>query len=208
MAVSDFTPCLHGDPRSGNAFKVRLLLHLLDRPYTWVPVDVFKGEARTPAFREINPAGKVPVLEVAPGEYLAESNAILHHLAEGTPWLPAGRLATTRMLHWLFFEQNMHEPALAMARALIAFLGRPADEVEVVKLRKAAQRALGIMEQHLAQHDWLAGERATIADIALYAYTHVAGDAGIDLVATPQITAWIARCEALPRWMTLAQAAQ
>src|SRR5690606_23126269 len=164
---------------SGNCHKVRLMLELLGKEYRWREVDSINGGTRTPEFLAMNPNGKVPLLEFAPGRYLPESNAILCYLAEGTPFWPADRLARAHALQWMFFEQYSHEPYIAVARMISRFL--PADHprrAELPGLLERGNRALAIMEQQLSGSAYFAGERCSVADIALYAYTHCAGDGG------------------------------
>jgi glutathione S-transferase len=189
-----------GDVNSGNCFKVKLLLHHLGLPYEWVHVDIMRKESRTPEFLRMNPKGQIPVLEIAPGNVLSESNAILHYLAEGTEFLPGDRLEHARVLQWMFFEQYNHEPSVASARFIVRYLGRPAEREELLQ-RKIADgyEALELMEQHLRSNAYLVGGRYSIADIALYAYTHVAHEGGFDLSRFPAIRAWLARIREQPR---------
>jgi len=196
---------LYADPRSGNCFKVWLMLGLLDLPFQWVSVDILNRETQTAEFLAMNPQGMVPVLRLSSGESLHESNAILCYLAQWSlNWLPCERLNQARVLQWLFFEQNSHEPNLAGAHFLTHYLGYAPDDPNIVGRIKRGYRALAVMEQRLATHDYLAGERLTIADIALYPYTHTAPDAGFDLGRFPGVRAWLARLEAQPRWLTMA----
>jgi glutathione S-transferase len=185
---------------SGNAYKARLLLHQLDIPYRRVEFDIDKGETRTPEFLARNPNGRVPVLILDDGTCLAESNAILCYLADGTPFLPADRLARAQALQWLFFEQYSHEPYVATPRYIIKHLGRGhARAAELPARIEKGHSALGVMETHLKTRQFFVGERATVADIALYAYTHVAHEADIDLKLYPSVRAWLARVAAQPR---------
>lgn len=196
---------LYADPRSGNCFKVWLLLHLLDLPFQWISVDILNRETRTPEFLAMNPQGMVPVLQLHSGESLYESNAILCYLAQRSLYLlPHEPLSRTRVLQWLFFEQNNHEPNLAGAHFMTHYLGHAPDEPEIVNRVKRGYRALTVMEKRLATQDYLAGETLTIADIALYPYTHTAPAAGFDLKPFPGVRAWLARLEAQPRWLTMA----
>ncbi len=184
---------------SGNGYKVRLLLAQLGIPYELAEVDILKGESRTPEFLAMNPNGRIPLLEIEPGNYLAESNAILFHLARGSAYLPEAPLTQARILQWLFFEQYSHEPYIATSRFWIALLGK-AEEFrdELAKKRAPGYAALGVMDRHLAQRDWFVDGRYTIADIALYAYTHVAPEGGFELTGFPHILAWLARVRAQP----------
>ena len=190
---------VHGFRPSGNCYKVQLLLELLGVPYRWVDVDSSAGETRTPAFLAKNPNGRVPLLELDDGRFLPESNAILCYLADGTPYLPKDPFARAQALQWLFFEQYSHEPYVAVARYICGWL--PEDHprrAELPKLRERGHQALAVMERHLAARDWFVGDRCTVADRALYAYTHDAGRGGIFLDAYPAMRAWLARVEALP----------
>jgi len=184
---------------SGNGYKARLLLNQLGLPYTRVELDIDKGETRTAAFLRKNPNGRVPTLELEDGTFLAESDAILFYLAEGTPFLPEGRLGRAQALQWMFFEQYSHEPFVATPRYIMRHL--PADHprrAELPMRRERGRQALAVMETHLSAQDWFAGGRYSIADIALYAYTHVADEAGIDLAPYPALGRWLARVAAQP----------
>ena len=183
---------------SANCLKVRILLAHLGLPYERVPVDIFAGESQTPEHLSRNPAGRTPVLELDSGEMLAESNAILLFLARGTPYLPTEPLDEARVWQWLFFEQNLLEPNVGTAR-FWRLTGRDEERREVWELRRASgEAALGIVERHLAEHEFLVGRDYTVADIGLYAYTHVAGDGEIDLEPLPAVRAWLARVESQP----------
>ncbi len=184
---------------SGNAYKVRLLLHQLGIPVRRIEHDIDKGETRTPAFLAKNPNGRVPLLELEDGTFLAESNAILCYLADGTPFLPNERLAKAQVLQWLFFEQYSHEPYVATPRYIIKHLGRQhARAAELPARLEKGHQALAVMETHLAKRPFFVGERYTVADIALYAYTHVAHEADIDLKGYPAVRAWLARVAGQP----------
>lgn len=187
---------LHGDIRSGNCLKVKWMLDLLGRDYSWVEVDVVAGETRTPVFLALNPAGQVPALVLEDGRALAQSNAILLHLAEGSPWIPAEAWERARMFEWLFWEQYSHEPYVAVARFQRTYLGWTADRIEP-RLMERGHAALARMEAALAGDDWLAGgEGPTLADLALVAYTRVAGEGGFELETYPRVRHWIRRTEA------------
>ena len=190
---------VYGFSVSGNCHKVRLLLEQLRRPYRWVEVDSAGGEARTPAFLARNPAGKVPVLELEDGRVLPESNAILHWLAEGTPFLPEDGWQRAQALRWMFFEQYSHEPYIAVARFICGWT--PADSprrADLPRLREHGHQALGVMERHLSTQSWFTGPDYGVADIALFAYTSVAEHGGIGLDAYPAIRDWLARIARTP----------
>src|SRR5689334_4488844 len=174
---------IYGDRFSGNCYKGKLLLSLLGQGFEWVDIDILKGESRTPEFLAMNPNGKVPVLEIAPGTWLGESNAILCYLADGTPYLPDDRLVRARVFEWLFFEQYSHEPYIATYRYWIRYLGKAEEyRARYESKQPGGYAALGVMERALAERDWLAAGagRCTIADVALYAYTHVAHEGEFD----------------------------
>ena len=195
---------VHGMADSGNCYKVKLALEQLRLPYRWIEVSTAKGETRTAQFLARNPNGQVPTLELEDGSFLPESGAILHYLAEGTPLLPAGRLERARVLQWMFFEQYSHEPCIAVARAILRY--QPPESprrAELPRLQERGRKALAVMEQHLGTAPFFAAGRYTIADIALYAYTHCAADGGFDLGAYPAVNAWLARVRAEPRHVPL-----
>ena len=190
---------LHDYLPSGNGYKCRLLLHQLGIPFRLVEHDIMQGETRTPEFLAKNPNGRIPALELADGTVLAESNAILFYLAEGTPFLPEDRLGRAQVLQWMFFEQYSHEPFIAVARFIRHLL--PPDtprRAELPRLEQGGYAALGVMERRLAEHPFLVANRYTIADIALYAYTHVADDGGFDLTGFPAVRAWLERVATQP----------
>ena len=190
---------LHDYLPSGNGYKCRLLLHQLGVPFRLVERDIMQGETRTPEFLAKNPNGRIPALELADGTVLAESNAILFYLAEGTPFLPEDRLGRAQVLQWMFFEQYSHEPFIAVARFIRHLL--PPDtprRAELPRLEQGGYAALGVMERRLAEHPFLVADRYTIADIALYAYTHVADDGGFDLTGFPAVRAWLERVATQP----------
>jgi len=184
---------------SGNGYKVRLLLAMLGIAYDYVEVDILAGETRTPAFLEKNPNGRIPVLEFDDGRCLAESDAILFHLAEGTPLLPADRFDRARVLQWLFFEQYSHEPHIAVCRFWLKHLEMTEDRRAVLAEKQERGRAaLEVMERHLEGRTFFVGDSCTIADIALYAYTHVAPEGGFDLAGFPGVCAWLERIRRQP----------
>jgi glutathione S-transferase len=190
---------LYGDRYSGNCYKVRLLMGLLGIGHEWVEIDVTKQETRTAAFLALNPAGQIPLLQLDSGACLPESNAILHYLAEGSALLPGDAFEHAQVLRWMFFEQYTHEPSVASARYIVRYLGRPPQHEERLKQRIAdSYLALGIMEQHLNSTPFFVAGRYSIADISLFAYTHVAHEGAIDLAAFPAVRSWIARVEDQP----------
>jgi len=192
---------------SGNSYKCRLLLHQLGIPFERVDVDILKGESRTAEFLRKNPNGRTPLLEYESGEYLAESNAIMWFLSEGTPFQPESRLGRAQALQWMFFEQYSHEPNIATARFWIQHF-----ELDEAKRRALADKtkqghaALGVMEQHLAREPFFVEGRYGIADIALYAYTHVADEGGFDLAGYPAVRAWLERVQSQPRHIPITHA--
>lgn len=190
---------VYGDIQSGNCYKAKLLLHHLGLPYEWQHVDILKRESRTPEFLAMNPKGQIPVLKIAENSILTESNAILHYLAEGTDFLPTDRLEHALLLQWMFFEQYNHEPTVASARFIVRYLGRPPEQEELLQRKIAGgYEALRLMELHLKSHPYFVAGRYTIADMALYAYTHVAHEGGFDLSRFPGIQDWLARVKATP----------
>jgi glutathione S-transferase len=191
---------------SGNGYKIRLLLALLNEPYRWVEVDILAGATRTKEFLAKNPNGRIPTLEFADGRCLAESNAILWYLAEGSPFIPAERLSRAHVLQWMFFEQYSHEPYVATPRFIRKHL--PADsprQAEVATRLVQGRAALAIMDAHLQGHHFFVAKHYTIADIALYAYTHVAEEGGLDLAPYVNVRAWLARVASQPRHVPLAR---
>lgn len=184
---------------SGNGYKVRLTLAQLDIPYDWQECDILRGATRTPEFLARNPNGRVPLLELDDGTCLAESDAIIWYLAEGTPLLPGDRLGRAQVLQWMFFEQYSHEPYVATPRFIVRHL--PADSPRRAELPERLARgraAFAVMESHLAAHRYFAADRYSIADIALYAYTHVAHEGGHDLAPYPEVRAWLGRVAGQP----------
>jgi glutathione S-transferase len=189
---------------SGNCHKVKLLLEQLQVPYRWEEVDIMQGTTRQPAFLAMNPNGRVPTLEIEPGRYLAESNAILCYLAEGTRFWPAARYERAEALQWMFFEQYSHEPYVAVARFICVFL--PPDHArraELPRLHERGNQALAVMETHLVKRAFFAGDAYSIADIALFAYTHNAAEGGFDLGRYPAVSAWVERVRSQPRYVAM-----
>jgi glutathione S-transferase len=186
---------LYDNLSSANAYKVRLLLALLGTGYERVEMDIDQGETRSAEFLRKNPNGRIPLLELDDGRVLAESGAILFYLAQGTQLLGADAWAQAQTLQWMFFEQYSHEPYIAVSRYIRTHL--PADHARRAELPGLALRgyaALDVMQQHLARRPYFVDDAFSIADIALYAYTHVAGEGGFDLQPYAQIRAWLSRC--------------
>jgi len=196
---------LHDFMGSGNGYKVRLVLAHLGLPYRLVEHDILKGETRTPAFLEMNPNGRIPTLQLEDGTVLAESDSIIWYLAEGTALAPADRLARARTLQWMFFEQYSHEPYIAVARFWRHFLTKltPLQEMDLPERMAKGYAALGVMEKHLAHNRFFVDGRFGLADIALYAYTHVAGEGGFNLDDFPHVNAWLARVAGQPGHVTI-----
>ncbi len=190
---------LWDDPISGNGYKVRMILHRTGSPFTIKTVDILKSETHTPEFLAINPNGKIPTVVFEDGDSLWESNALLLHFAEGTPWLPSEPRDRARAYQWLFFEQYSHEPYIAVARFRTQHLEQTPEVISFVEsLRPKGYAALDVMEQHLADRSWFVGDHESVADLALYAYTHVSDEGGFSLAAYPHIRAWMARVEQSP----------
>jgi glutathione S-transferase len=185
---------LYSNLGSGNCYKVRLLLTQLNIPFQVEEIDVLKGEQRTPDFRTRNPNAKVPVVRLESGEFLSESGAILYHFARGTPLWPTDPLQQTRVLQWMFFEQYSHEPYIAVVRYWCVYLENEEEQGDLLtEKREKGYQALAVMEEHLDGREFFVDDRYTIADIALYAYTHVAEEGGFKLEGFPNIRAWIDR---------------
>lgn len=191
MKLYDYLP-------SGNSYKIRLLAAYLGLTYDWVNLDIIKGETQTPDFKDKNPAGQIPLLELDDGRHIAESGAILYFLAEGTPYFPASAFDQAKCLQWMFFEQYKHEPSIAVAR-FIRHYAMEARQSELPALTTKGYAALDVMEAHLARRLYFVGSGPTIADIALYAYTHVAGEGGFDMGGYPNILAWLDRMSDHPQ---------
>ena len=191
---------------SGNGYKARLLLHQLGIPFERIELDITKGETRTQAFLARNPNGRIPTLELEDGTCLPESNAILWYLAEGSRFLPEDRLGRAQVLQWMFFEQYSHEPNLATLRFWTHQGWLEQRAAWVPGKREAGAAALGVMERHLAPRRFFVAERYSIADVALYAYTHVAEEGGFPLAPYPAIRAWLSRVAAEPCHIPITQA--
>ncbi|MFC3077510.1 glutathione S-transferase family protein [Phenylobacterium terrae] len=185
---------IYGDLVSGNCLKVKWTADYLGRPYEWVDVDVLQNATRTPDFLALNPAGQVPTVVLDDGRPLAQSNAIILHLAEGSDLIPADAYQRAKMLEWMFWEQYSHEPAIAVARFFVKYLGRPIAELDA-KLVTRGDAALKLMDEALERGGFLAGP-LSLADVALVAYTRWAHEGGFDLSRYPSVQAWIGRVEA------------
>jgi glutathione S-transferase len=193
-----------GDSRSGNCFKIRHVCAELGIEYEWQEVDILAGETHTPEFLAMNPNGKIPLVDLGGRQYLAESNAILTYLADGSTLVGTDRYERALVLQWMFFEQYSHEPNVATSRFIIRYLGNPPEKQAALADKHAAgHRALGVMEQRLAVRDFMAGDRFTLADIALFAYTHVAGEGGFDLQPYSAIRGWIERVAGRPLFVPM-----
>ncbi len=198
---------LHEDPRSGNCYNIRLTAALLGLPLERVAYDGLKGETRTPDFlARINPGGRIPVLQIG-DRFLPESNAACCYLAEGSALIAQDRFEKAEMLRWMFFEQNSHEPNIAALRMWLRFIGEhklsPQQRGQILAKRIAGEDALTTMDRHLGSREWMVGSSVTLADIALYAYTHVAEAGGFRLHDYPQIVAWLERMTTLPGYVPM-----
>jgi glutathione S-transferase len=198
---------LHQMHISGNCYKIRLAAHQLGIPLTLKDYGLHDGSTRLPGFLSMNPNGRVPMLETDEGKFLPESGAILSFLSEGTHLQPTDRWARAEMLQWMFFEQYSHEPYIAVARFVVAYGSpelRERRKGEMPMLMERGNAALGVMETHLTNRDWFAGDAYSIADIALYGYTHSASEGGFDLSKYPAVVKWLRRVEAQPGYIPLA----
>ena len=198
---------LHQDPRSGNCYKIVLTAALLDVPLTIRDYDIMKGETRTPDFlADVNANGRIPVLQIG-GRFLPESNAACWYLAEHSLLIPADRFAQADVLRWMFFEQYNHEPNVATLRFWLRFVGQgklsEAQKAQIPVKRASGDAALRLMDDHLVGNDWLVGGGATLADVALFAYTHVCEQGSFALDDYPAVRAWIARMQALPGFVAM-----
>lgn len=190
---------------SGNCYKIRLLLTQIGITFQRIEIDIIKRESRTTDFLLKNPNGRIPVLEIESGKFLFESNAIMFYLSEETEFFPSDKFERAQVMQWLFFEQYSHEPFIATSR--FWYMTGKADEYkEALQQKQAAgYAALGVMEQHLQNHAFFVGDRYTIADIGLFAYTHVAGEGGFDLTKFPAIETWIDRVKNQTRYISIKQ---
>lgn len=183
---------IYGDKRSGNCYKLELLTSILELQHEWIDVDILKGETRSAWFLEKSPNGKIPILELDDGRVLSESNAIMHYLAANSSLIPTSQFSFASLLQWQFFEQYSHEPYIAVARYINIYLGMPEERrAEFESKQAGGYRALAVMEAQLKNTPFLLGDTLSIADISLFAYTHVAHEGGFDLSAYPAIRNWI-----------------
>ncbi|MFH3666221.1 glutathione S-transferase family protein [Acinetobacter baumannii] len=197
---------IYGDVNSGNCYKIKLLLSLLNINHRWIHVDILNKDTQTAEFLSLNPNGKIPVLVLDDGRVLSESNAILGYLAEGTELIPADPYMKAKMYQWMFFGQYSHEPFIAVARFINKYLGLAPERIEEYhKLQPKGHKALSIMNKALVEHDYLVGNKFTIADIALYAYTHVAEEGGFDLKLYPNIQEWCQRIQKYPKYVSMVE---
>lgn len=199
---------LYDDPMSGNGYKARLLLAHISLPYQYIPIDILRGESRTKEFLQKNLNGRIPVLELDGGQHLPESNAILYFLSQGSAYWPDEPYAQAQVMQWLFFEQYSHEPNIATPRFWLktkVLEDTPFNRELLAQKQRAGNQALAVMNEHLSSRTFFVGERYTIADIALYAYTHVAGEGGFDLSQYPAVVSWLQRVREQSRHVTINQ---
>jgi glutathione S-transferase len=195
---------VYGDSISGNCYKIQLLCAQLGIEHVWHELDLMSGAARTDEFRAMNPNGKTPLLKLADGRFLPESNAILYYLARGSALIADDAYEMANILSWMFFEQHSHEPFIAEARFIVIYLGNPREKQEELEgKRPGGYKALKVMNNHLEHNDFFANDRYSIADIALYAYTHKAHEGGFSLVKYPNIREWLARVENQPGYVPM-----
>ena len=195
---------VYGDIRSGNCYKIKLLMSFLGIDHQWHHIDILANETETPEFRAMNINAKIPVLKINDKQILFESNAILNYLAEGSCYLHSSKYEHSQVLQWQFFEQYSHEPYIATARYINKYLGLPKERLEEYKgKQEGGHKALAVMESHLKIHQYFVSDRPTIADISLYAYTHVASEGGFSLDSYPNICRWIADIKKLPNYRSM-----
>lgn len=195
---------IYGDSMSGNCYKIKLLCSLLHIEHQWIEVNILEGETRTSEFLAMNPNAKIPLLVTENKQYIAESNAILYYLSQKTTFFPTDALQQSVCLQWMFFEQYSHEPYIAVARFINKYLGSPADRLEELESKQeGGHKALGVMEIQLQKTPYLVGDTISIADLCLFAYTHVAYEGGFDLNNFPAILTWISRIEQQPNFINI-----
>ena len=196
---------IYGDYQSGNCYKVAWVLHYLNQPHQWIDVDILAGEAQQPAFTALNANAKIPLLVLEDGRFLSESNAIINYLARGSALLPSDPYRYAKVLQWQFFEQYSHEPYIATARFINRYLGLPDERrAEYASKQVGGHRALAVMEQQLQSTRYLVGNQLTLADISLYAYSHVADEGGFDLADYPQLRRWLEDIARQPNHLPMA----
>lgn len=195
---------IYGDAQSGNCYKVKLLASLLSIDHEWIEVDILRGDTQSDSYLDKNPNGKIPLLELDDGRVLSESNAILNYLAADSSLVSEDSFEQAKILQWQFFEQYSHEPYIAVARFINKYLGLPEDRrAEYDAKQQGGHKALAVMEEQLKQTPYLVGQRLTIADISLYAYTHVAHEGGFDLAGYPGIQAWFGRVKSQTHYIAM-----
>ena len=195
---------IYGDIQSGNCYKIKLLAALLNIKHQWIDVDILANETQTDEFLTKNPNGKIPLLELADGRCLSESNAILNYLANSSELSSEDGYEKAKILQWQFFEQYSHEPYIAVARFIAKYLGLPDDrKAEYLTKQAGGHKALKVMEEQLLKTPYLVGENLTVADISLYGYTHVAHEGGFELSAYPAIEQWLSRIQSNPRYVAM-----
>lgn len=197
---------VYGDMLSGNCYKIKLLMTFLNIEHRWVHIDILAGETDTGEFLQKNPNAKIPVMTMENGDSLWESNAILNYLAEGSDFLPNDRLSHARVLQWQFFEQYSHEPFIATARYINKYLGLPEDRrAEYNGKQAGGHKALQVMDEQLGKTRFFVGDTASIADISLYAYTHVADEGGFELGNYRNILRWFQDFESIPGYIKMSR---
>jgi glutathione S-transferase len=195
---------IYGDIKSGNCYKIKLLLSLLNIPHDWIHVDILNGEAQTEQFKAKNPNAKIPLLEFQDGKILSESNAILNYLAANTTLLPSNTFDLAKVQQWQFFEQYSHEPYIAVARFIAVYLNHPPERTQEFQAKQqGGHKALQVMETQLNETRFLVGNTLTTADISLYGYTHVAHEGGFDLSNYPNIQRWLSDIESQPGYVAM-----
>lgn len=195
---------IYGDKRSGNCYKIQLICALLDIEHSYVEMDLLGGDTKKPEFLEKTPVGKIPIIELADGRVLSESNAIINYLANGSAYYPDDIFAQAKIQQWQFFEQYSHEPYIAVARFIQHYLGLPESRrKQYERKHPPGYKALEIMNNQLALTNYLASDNCTTADVALYAYTHVAHEGGFDLARFEHINRWFDQIEALPKYVAM-----
>ena len=196
---------IYGDIQSGNCYKIKLLCSLLQIEHEWIHVDILTGDTKQEAFLSKNPNGKIPLLALPDGRYLTESNAIMNYLATGSDLLPNDHFDLAKVQQWQFFEQYSHEPFIAVARFIAKYLGLPeTHKTEYESKHQGGYKALAVMEEQLSKTPYLVSQQLTTADIALYAYTHVADEGGFDLKDYPAILAWLDKIKEHPKYIIMA----